>query len=249
MFKQIILPENIEGLAPVRINEVLYQTIPFKAKIEDQRLHGINTYLARGVGPLTFILDKFIALEELVSVETDPPAVSVKEGKIVVGDFVLDVSYMRGLIHQSTKILSCCHTVTLQKRKSLLHQYIGKKYHYLTKPTNPVSSELLGPGVEQKIADCNKLNEAARKIGLPGAFSRGCSWKAHGGASCGGGRGSLHGNNIHPCASESCDFYKHDDYGHDHGSRSGFHTQGDTSKQARNFRQRPSNRHWMSKKK
>ena len=45
MFKSTLIPENVEGLTPVRINEVLYQRLSYRVKINDQRLRGINTYL------------------------------------------------------------------------------------------------------------------------------------------------------------------------------------------------------------
>ena len=38
MFKEALVPENVEGLMPVRINEILYQRLPFRAKVNDQRL-------------------------------------------------------------------------------------------------------------------------------------------------------------------------------------------------------------------
>ena len=46
-----LIPENVEGLMPVRINELLYHRLPFKARVTDQRLRGLNTYLLRGIAP------------------------------------------------------------------------------------------------------------------------------------------------------------------------------------------------------
>ena len=53
-------PLNVTGLEQVRINEVLYEKLPYKAKINDQRLRGINAYLVKGIGPLISILDNMI---------------------------------------------------------------------------------------------------------------------------------------------------------------------------------------------
>ena len=47
-----LLLENVEGLKTVRINELLYQKLPFHAKVNDQRLCRINSYFTRGTGPL-----------------------------------------------------------------------------------------------------------------------------------------------------------------------------------------------------
>ena len=45
LFKEIIGPDNVRGLDPVRINDVIYQALPFKAKISDQHLRGIKNFL------------------------------------------------------------------------------------------------------------------------------------------------------------------------------------------------------------
>ena len=52
LFRDCLLPENVEGLQPVRNNEILYQNLPFNAKLNDQKLRGINTYITRSLGPL-----------------------------------------------------------------------------------------------------------------------------------------------------------------------------------------------------
>ena len=55
LFKQCMLPDNVEGLKPVRINELLYEKLPFHYKVNDQNLCGINTFFAQGLGPLASI--------------------------------------------------------------------------------------------------------------------------------------------------------------------------------------------------
>ena len=55
--------------------------------------------------------------------------------------------------------------MVIQKRKTGIKPFLLHKYHYLTKPSNLVSDKLLGPNVEQKITDSNRLNEAAKKLG------------------------------------------------------------------------------------
>ena len=35
MFCECLLPENVEGLQLVKINEILYQNLPFRAKVND----------------------------------------------------------------------------------------------------------------------------------------------------------------------------------------------------------------------
>ena len=66
LFKQTLIPENVEGLKTVKINDLFYQKLPFKAKIQDQRLRGLNTYFARGVGPLVAVIDLLIRFEAML---------------------------------------------------------------------------------------------------------------------------------------------------------------------------------------
>ena len=37
-FQDTLIPDNVDGLKPVRINEILYQKLPSRAKLNDQRL-------------------------------------------------------------------------------------------------------------------------------------------------------------------------------------------------------------------
>ena len=178
MFKEIVIPDNIEGINPVKINEVLYQSIPFHAKVEDQCLRGINTYLQKGVGILTFLLDRFIEIEGTLCTDnpTKPNIVALQDGKIKIDDTEYDFHQLRSLLHQATHLLATCNSVCLLKHKLGLKKHIGEKYHFLTKSSNPVTNELLGPDVEQKVTDSNRVSEVARKLGknnFRGRSSRG----------------------------------------------------------------------------
>ena len=57
------MPENVDGLKPVRINEILYQKLPMRAKINDQCFWGINSYFTHRVGPLISMLDQLVTFE------------------------------------------------------------------------------------------------------------------------------------------------------------------------------------------
>ena len=52
LFENSLCPENVLGLQPVRINEMLYKTLPKSTKISDQKLKGINTFIVRLMGPV-----------------------------------------------------------------------------------------------------------------------------------------------------------------------------------------------------
>ena len=162
LFRDTLIPTNIDGLAPVRINDMLYQKLPFKAKLNDQRLRGINTYFARGVGPLVSVLDKLINIESTCSKEN--VSISVVGTHIQIGDLKFDVHNLRSLLSSSLCILCCGHGVVLSKRKHFLKPFIDHKFHNLLKPTNPVTTELLGPNLEQKITDSTKIADAGKRL-------------------------------------------------------------------------------------
>ena len=62
-------PENVQGLQPVKINELLYQRLLFKAKVNDQKLRGMNSYFLHGVRPLVSLLDCLLHFEAHTSTE------------------------------------------------------------------------------------------------------------------------------------------------------------------------------------
>ena len=162
LFKKVLQPDNVDGLKPVKINEILYQSIPFSAKINDQHFWGINMFFTRSVGMLVHVLDSLISLETVT--QTDRHDVKVEQNKIHIGKCVFEVHDMRIKVNDVCRLLCARNSTVLQKRKGLLKSWILPKYQYLTKPNNPVSEELLGPNIEQKICDSTKLSEAAQKI-------------------------------------------------------------------------------------
>ena len=163
MFKDCLVPDNVKGLQLVKINEVLYQTLSLKGKKQDQKLRGINTFLARGLGPLIALLNDFVVIEGKM---IKNPGL-FPNNLIQIDNLTLNVPEVHRSIHCAVKLLSTCHSVLLTKRKHELKYYLHPKYHYLTKPSNPVTDQLLGDNVEQKVSDSNKMMEAARKLGRP----------------------------------------------------------------------------------
>ena len=168
MFREIHIPENIEGLNRVRINEILYQRLSLKVRINDQRLRGINSYITRSLGPIVFILDWILQLKgSLMSAKN----IERCTDGLKVDDRVFDVKNLRILLDKGTHLLAICNSVCLQKRKSHLKGSLDSKYHYLTRPSNKVTEDLLGPNLEQKITDSNRISSAVRRFG-PVRFNR-----------------------------------------------------------------------------
>ena len=173
MFKTTLAPENISGLNSVKINQVLYQQLPYRVKLNEQRLRGINSFVMRGLGPIVSVLDLILKLERMLMSEVQ---CQVDKGKIIVNKagpevqttgfntVVFNVKKVHLLIDQSVKGLIICNSICLKKRKTDLKSSLDRKYHYLTKPSNKVTYELLGSNLEQQISDCNKILSATRTI-------------------------------------------------------------------------------------
>ena len=166
MFQETLFPANIEGLEPVKINAMLYQSLPFRAKVADQHLRGINTYFTRGVGPLVTILDQLISLESRLTPDKVDSQVKIVDRKLVVDDLTIDVGFLRKLLDSSLKLLCAGNSVVLLKRRLGMKGFLDHQYHHLLKASNPITSELLGPNLDQKISEQNKISEVAKKLHL-----------------------------------------------------------------------------------
>ena len=165
LFKITMIPGNVDGLQPVRINELLYQVLPLKAKRADQSLRGINSFFTKGVGPLINVLDRLIALESLISGQDNRPVVcKVEKGVLLVNDQEFDIPLLRKWADNSVRLLCTGNSVTLMKRRTGIRNFIPQQYHHLIKASNPVTSELLGSNLDQKVNDIQKLSEVARKL-------------------------------------------------------------------------------------
>ena len=111
MFKNALVPINVEGLHPVRINDMLYRKLPFKAKVNDQRLRSIITFLARGCGPLVTVFQELCTLEAAFNKTDEKTVVRVdNEGKLFLDNIMLDVKLMRKKLGDSLWLLTTCHS-------------------------------------------------------------------------------------------------------------------------------------------
>ena len=62
-----MLPNNVAGLHPVKINSLVYNKLSPNYKINDQHLRGTNTFFAWGLGPIVSIWDKILKWETALS--------------------------------------------------------------------------------------------------------------------------------------------------------------------------------------
>ena len=119
LFKQCMLPENVEGLKPVRINDLLYEKLSFHYKVNDQHLHGINTYFTRGLGPLISVWDQILKWETALSSDKQKK-VTVALNTLQFNELSLDLSAIRKLVDKGLHLLCAGNSIVLLKRKQLL---------------------------------------------------------------------------------------------------------------------------------
>ena len=119
MFTNTLIPDNVPGLNSVRINEVLYQKLSYRVKINDQRSRGINTYITRGLGPIFSSLDKILQFENSlrkdveIKIEDDTLVVKNSKDNSEIVDFQLNVRELRSQIDQGLRMLTICNSVCL----------------------------------------------------------------------------------------------------------------------------------------
>ena len=138
-----VMCSSVPGLQPVKINDLVYRILPVSAKINDQRLRGINTYLCHAIGPLLCLLDNLISVEQYITSD-DATSAKVEGEKVYVNQVCLDVKTLRSWVHHSVRLLSCANSVVLMKRKSQIRGFLEPQYQHLTKASNLVTDELLG---------------------------------------------------------------------------------------------------------
>ena len=161
LFDNSLCPENIQGLQPVWINEMLYKTLPKSAKIADQKLKGINTFIARSMGPVVKTFENLCQVEAELQKTVDMSRV---EDVIKVGEVCMDIKNLRKHLAASLKLSAAAHSIILQRRKANLKIHIEPRFHFLTHDSNPVTNQLFGDNLEQSVTDCSKIAEVANKV-------------------------------------------------------------------------------------
>ena len=165
LFKSAMTPINVEGLMPVKINNGLYRKLPFRAQVNDQRLRGINTFIAKGCGPLATAFHELCTVEGVLK-DANAKISLESNSRLNVGDYILDIMQLRKSLGISLQLLASAHSHLLVKRKVNLRPFLDKKFHHLTHDSNPVTSLLLGGELEQNISDLLKVSDIAPFINV-----------------------------------------------------------------------------------
>ena len=158
-FQSCLIPGNVQALEPVRINEILYPRLNFKAKDVDRRLKSMNTFLTRSIGPLVSMWDLFIKAEAYAQkLGTDLPFINI-------GTCQVNLKSLREKLVNAIRLLSSANAITLQKRRVALRPHLDPKYQLLTRPSNPITKLLLGDNIEQKMSEIFKVSMATKRRG------------------------------------------------------------------------------------
>ena len=114
LLKKCMLSCNVEGLRPMKINSLVYEKLKPNFKVNDQCLQGINTFFARGLGPLAAMWDKILKWEaKLQGIDV---TVVCHSGVMTLDDLMLDFTDLRRQFDSSPHLLCAGHCVVLDKR-------------------------------------------------------------------------------------------------------------------------------------
>ena len=155
-FDQCKIPENRVAFSQIRINDIIYQRLPFKTKETDRQARNQSTYLTRAMGPLAFIWDTLIRVEAFAMKKQQPPALKISANKLI------SLKDLIACLSASMKLLGLNVSLGLQRRKSALKSHLDPKYYSLASPQNPITKFLFGDNLEQRVSDIFRVSQAAR---------------------------------------------------------------------------------------
>ena len=119
------------------------------------------------VGPLINVLDRLIALESLLLTSSnDKVECKIKKGVLLVNDQEFDIPLLRKWADAALHLLCTGNSFTLMKRQTWIWNFLPQQYHHLIKASNPITNELLGSNLDQKVNDLQKLSEVAKKLNV-----------------------------------------------------------------------------------
>ena len=119
LFKDCMIPINVDGLNPVKINSLVYDKLNVTQKVNDQKLRGINTFLTRGLGPLVAVWDTLLKWESGLQTQSAlserVPQLSVSGQVITYGELKIDFHDLRKKLDGGIHLLSACNSVLLKR--------------------------------------------------------------------------------------------------------------------------------------
>ena len=77
----------------------------------------------------------------------------------------INIKQLRIWMGQSLKLLSFSNSILLQHHKNNFKSFLDRKYHYLTRESNPITNGLLfGNEVQKSIKESSKVLEMAKRV-------------------------------------------------------------------------------------
>ena len=163
MFKSCLCPANVKGLQPVKINESVYKILPPRAKVANQKIRGITTFITRSLGPLLPIFENLCKIEGECT--GDPTEVKI-------GDSAYNIKQWRTSMGNSLHLSCYSLAILTQRRKANIRPFLDPTFAHLTRDSNPVSTWLLGNNLDESIASSTKVFDLARKVKRTFQWSR-----------------------------------------------------------------------------
>ena len=146
----------------MKINSLVYEKLKLNFKVNYQCLQGINTFFARGLGPLAAMWDKILKWEaKLRGIDV---TIVCHSSVMTLDNLMLDFTDLCRQFDSSLHLLCMGHCMVLDKRHQQLKSFFDPKFHYLLKASNPFTDKLLGDNIDQKVAESVKTSEAANKL-------------------------------------------------------------------------------------
>ena len=155
-FQDCKIPSNVSSLGPIKINDIIYNRLSPRAKEYDRKLRNTASYIKRAMGPLSYIWDSLIKAQTYNSKRNlNPPGIKTNDKVIPLKDLMAAIAH-------AIKLLCLSNSLNLQSRKSALWSQLDLKYYPLTSQNNPVTTQLFGDNLEQRVSDIYKISQAAR---------------------------------------------------------------------------------------
>ena len=102
----------------------------------------------------------------LLTSSNDKVECKIEKGVLLVNDQEFDIPLLRKWADAALRVLCTGNSATLMKRQTWIWNFLPQQYHHLIKASNPITNELLGSNLDQKVNDLQKLSEVAKKLNV-----------------------------------------------------------------------------------
>lgn len=154
---EVLVPRNMEILAGIRINDILYNALPLRAKQQDYKARWVNSILGKLIAPTAALLNTFLKVESQI-----PPNEDNKRF-VQVGDYNFDVSQFRMDLHNLIKLQCQFFGIQNYRRRTELRPWLSKQFKSLTALATPMTTQLFGDNIHELIKNVEGASKTAVK--------------------------------------------------------------------------------------